>query len=135
MTTGDPVRATITGPFGSPVAVYENGALRGEKFAPVVIEPEPLLWLLAGIWKDPDPQVRGILGGDALLVWSGPARAEGVLNLAQARFASLRVERDGRTYEASYGETADPWPRKVSIEERSSASRLQLTLQARESLR
>lgn len=129
------MRGTITGPFGSPVAVYEDGALRGEKFAPVVIDSQPLLWLLSGVWNDPDPEVRGIDGDSALLVWNGPARAEGVLNLSGARFESLRVERGGRTYEATYGGAADPWPGRVTIEERATKSRLQLTLQAREPLR
>jgi len=132
LSTNEPVRGTLTGPFGSTLAVYENGALQGESFPPVVIEPAPLLALLAGVWKAPGAQVRGLDGGDALLVWAGPSEVEGVLDLAGRRFRSLRVARGSRSYEAAYSGAIDPWPAKVDLEDLATSNRLQLTLQARE---
>ena len=132
LSTRDPVRGTLTGPFGSTLAVYENGALQGESFPPVVIEPAPLLALLAGVWKEEGPQVRGIDGGDALLVWPPPSEAEGVIDVGGSRFRSLRVVRGDHSYEASYSGTTDPWPARVDLEDLASSNRLQLVLQARE---
>ena len=134
LSTAEPVRATMTGPFGSPVATYANGALRGEKFAPLAIEPQSLLWLLGGVWKTPEPQVRGVAGDDALLVWTSPSPAEGVLHLPSARFTSLRVSSGGKTLDASYSGTADPWPTKVELKDPATKSSLRLTLVGRESI-
>jgi hypothetical protein len=132
LSTREPVRGTLTGPFGATLAVYENGALQGESFPPVVIDPAPLLALLAGVWKEPGAQVRGIDGGDALLAWPAPSEAEGVLDVAGRRFRSLRVSRGGHSYEAAYAGAADPWPAKVDLEDLATSNRLQLNLQARE---
>jgi len=134
LSTRDPVRGTLTGPFGSILAVYENGALQGEGFPPVVIEAGPLLALLAGVWKAPGPQVRGIDGGDALLAWAGPSEAEGVIDVEGRRFRSLRIARDEHSYEAAYSWGTDPWPARVDLEDLASSNRLQLNLQAREPL-
>lgn len=134
VSTAEPIHAAITGPFGSAVAVYEDGALRGEKFAPVEIESEPLLWLLAGVWKAAAPEVRGIQGNDALLVWTSPRRVDGVLDVAAGRFTSLRVEHGRAIYEATYGGAIDPWPGKVDIAEAATSHRLVLTLVAHEPL-
>ncbi|MCA1610621.1 MAG: hypothetical protein LC780_07135 [Acidobacteria bacterium] len=128
----DPVGATITGPFGATLATYSDGALRGEKFPPVAIEPEPLLWLLAGVWKGEAPEVKGFDGDDALLAWSGAVRAEAVVNVPAARFTSLRIERGGKVLEAAYPGTADPWPSRLEIKDVSSGSTLRLTLVGRE---
>lgn len=130
--TTDPVAATMTGPFGTILATYSDGALRGEKFPPVAIEPEVLLWLLAGVWKGTAPDVKGFDGDDALLSWEATVRAEAVLNVPAARFTSLRVERGGKALEATYQGTADPWPSKLEIRDVSTGSTLRLTLVGRE---
>ncbi|MDQ6891769.1 MAG: hypothetical protein M3167_03715 [Acidobacteriota bacterium] len=114
--------------------MYENGALQGDSFPPVVIEAAPLLSLLAGVWNAPGAQVRGIDGGDALLVWPAPSEAEGVLDVAGRRFRSLRIVRDDHSYEAAYSWGADPWPVRVDLEDLATSNRLQLNLQAREPL-
>jgi hypothetical protein len=132
LSTREPVRGTLTGPFGATLAVYENGALQGESFPPVVIEAAPLLALLAGVWKAPGAQVRGVDGGDALLVWPAPSEAEGVLDIEGSRFRSLRVVQGDHSYEAAYSGTPDPWPAKVDLEDLATSNRLQLNLQARE---
>ncbi|MEP7131658.1 MAG: hypothetical protein ABI914_00745 [Acidobacteriota bacterium] len=128
----DPVGATLTGAFGTTIATYADGALRGEKFAPVAIEAEPLLWMLAGVWKSGPPEVRGFEGEDALLGWDGTVRAQAVLNVPAARFKSLTVERGGKTLEATYTGTFDPWPSRLQILDVSSGSSLRLTLVGRE---
>ncbi len=127
-----PVEATLTGPFGATLATYTDGALRGERFAPVVIEPEPLLWMLAGVWKAGEPDVRGFQGDEALLAWEGAMRAQGVLSVKAARLTSLRVERGRQTLEATYAGTAEPWPSRLEILDLSSGSSLRLTLVGRE---
>ncbi|MEO8189957.1 MAG: hypothetical protein ABI682_06410 [Acidobacteriota bacterium] len=128
----DPVGATLTGAFGTTLATYANGALRGEKILPVAIDPEPLLWMLAGVWKSGPPEVRGFQGEDALLGWDGDVRARAVLNVPAARFTSLTVERGGKTLEATYAGTCDPWPSRLEIRDMSSGSSLRLTLVGRE---
>ena len=118
----------MTGAFGTTLATYSDGALRGEKFAAVAIEPEPLLWMLAGVWKAGAPEVLGIQGDDALLAWDGAVAARGVLSLSAARFTSLRVESGGKTLEATYTGTVEPWPSRLEILDVSSRSSLRLTL-------
>ncbi len=127
-----PVGATLTGAFGTTLATYSDGALRGDRFAPVAIEPEPLIWMLAGVWKAGAPEVLGIQGEDALLAWNGAVEARGVLNVPAARFTSLRVESGGKTLEATYSGTVEPWPSRLEIVDVSSGSSLRLTLVGQE---
>jgi hypothetical protein len=134
LVTAPALRGTLAGPFGAPIATYADGALTGEKFAPVRIEPEPLLALLAGVWREPSPQVRGIEGEDALLAWSSDSKAEGVLRMTGARFLSIRVEREGRAFEAQYSGNPDPWPARVAITDLSTGSAMRLVLRAQEPL-
>ncbi|MDQ2979574.1 MAG: hypothetical protein M3R62_10150, partial [Acidobacteriota bacterium] len=120
--------------FGSTLAIYEDGALRGDRFPPVVLEPETFLSILAGVWSAPSPEVRGFEAGDALLVWQSAYPVQGVLDVPGQRFRSLLLVRDGRAFEASYSGSVDPWPARVELEDTSTANRLSLSLQAREPL-
>ena len=127
-----PVGATLTGAFGTTLATYSDGTLHGDRFAPVSIGPEPLLWMLAGVWKAGAPEVLGVQGEDALLAWDGEVAARAVLNVPAARFTSLRVESGGKTLEATYAGTVEPWPTRLEILDVSSGSSLRLTLVGRE---
>lgn len=133
MSTAPPVRGTLAGPFGSPLATYADGMLAGEKLAPVRIEPEPLLSLLAGVWREAGAHVAGMRGDEALLEWgSGASKVEGVVRIGDARFVSLHVERQGRAFEAEYAGAAQPWPERVTLTDVASGSTMRLVLQAKE---
>jgi hypothetical protein len=124
------IEATLTGPFGSPLAQYSGGALRGEGLRPVVIPPLQMRWLLAGVWEADAPSVEGIDAGDALLRWRGAEQVEGVLDVAAARFKSLEVSRGQGKILATYAGAAAPWPERIEIEDTASGGKLRLTLVA-----
>jgi hypothetical protein len=134
LVTSPPVRGTLSGPFGSTLAEYSDGALQGEKLQRIEIEPESLLALLAGAWKSGTPRVDGIDGGDALLVWDDGSRTQGVLDVASAAFRSLRVERSEGAVEAVYDGIPAPWPPRLTLTDLRSGNSIRLTLQAREPL-
>ena len=125
------VEATMTGPFGSPIARYASGVLEAKGAKPLPLEPEELLSLLSGVWRTP-PQVAGARSGETLLRFGGREPVEGVLDLDRSRLASLRIERAGADLFAVFSGTLDPWPEKISIEDRRSGRRLELALVARE---
>lgn len=126
--------ASLTGPFGSPVATYREGALRGDGIRPLVLAPAELRALLAGVWKAAEPEIRGVGQGDALLAWGGEEQVEGILDLARARFKSLRVTRAEGEIVATYAGEFDPWPARIDVVEAETGHRLQLKLLARERL-
>ncbi len=128
------VEASLTGPFGSPVATYADGELKGDRIRTLAIGAEDLRSLLAGVWKAADPQVRGIHAGDALLVWDGESHVEGVLDVAAARFRSLSVARREGKIVATYSGTSDPWPARISLQDSATGARMRLKLLTRESL-
>ncbi len=125
------LEATMTGPFGSPIARYASGVLEARGARPLPLEPEELLSLLSGVWRTP-PAVAGARSGETLLRFAGGEPVEGVLDLAGSRLASLRIARAGADLFASFSGKLDPWPEKISIEDRRSRRRLELTLVARE---
>lgn len=131
-----PVRGQLSGPFGSILAVYADGVLRGDKVPPIALAPEPLLWLLAGVWQSGIPRVEGIdiEADDALLVWSGSSPARGVIRMSDARFSSIRADRAEGPIEAAYEGVADPWPEKITLTDARSGNTLRLVLQAKEPL-
>jgi hypothetical protein len=132
--TAPPVHGTLTGPFGSAVAAYSDGSLHGDRFERVEIEPQPLLWLLAGVWDGDDPQVGGVEGEDTLLIWNGPPQVEAVLHVPDARFTTIRVRRGSRSIEAAYEGKPDPWPPTVTLTDVASGSSLRLVFEGRERL-
>lgn len=127
------VEATMTGPFGSPIARYASGVLEAKGAKPLPLEPEELLSLLAGVWRT-QPQVAGARPGEILLRFAGREPVEGVLDLTGSRLASLSIARAGADLFATFTGTLEPWPEKISIEDRRSGRRLGLVLVARESV-
>jgi hypothetical protein len=131
----DRVDAVLTGPFGAPLARYENGALRGERLRPIAVRPEELRALLAGVWTSGAPSVAGARAGKVLLRWeSDGQRAEGVLDVAAGRLTLLRITRSEGELTARYSGPAAPWPEKIELEEGRTGNRLELSLIAREPL-
>ncbi len=125
------LEATLTGPFGSPIARYASGVLEARGARPLPLEPEELLALISGVWRT-SPAVAGARSGESLLRFAGEEPVEGVLDLNGSRLASLRIERAGADLLATFSGKLDPWPEKISIQDRRSGRRLELTLVARE---
>jgi len=128
------VSATLTGPFGSPIARYEAGVLRGDRLRPLAIEPEELRALLAGVWRGEAPAVAGVRDGRALLRWEEGDRIEGVLDVTAGRLISLRIARPQGELLARYSGRWDPWPERIELEAGSSGHKMRLSLIGREPL-
>jgi hypothetical protein len=127
----DRLEATLTGPFGSPLAHYTSGVLEGKGLRPIPLDAEELRAVLAGVWRTP-PEVAGARGNQVLMRFPGGDRVEGVLDVAEARLESLHVTRPEADLVATYAGTRDPWPEKITLEDRRSGRRVQLTLVAKE---
>jgi len=127
------IEATLSGPFGDAIARYSDGALQGNGIRPIRIDPEELRWLLAGIWKGREaPVVAGTSGGAALLRWPGKDPVDGVLDVANGRFKSVKVSRAEGAIAATYSGEAAPWPGQIDLEDLGSGNTLRLKLVASE---
>lgn len=127
----DRLEATLTGPFGSPVARYASGVLEARGARPIPLDPEELRAVLAGVWRS-TPRVEGARGGESLLRFTGSERVEAVLDVPGTRVATLTIERPEADLVATYSGKLDPWPEKITIEDRRSGKMLQLTMVAKE---
>jgi hypothetical protein len=127
----DRLEATLTGPFGSPLARYESGTLEGKGLRPIPLDAEELRAVLAGVWRD-TPDVAGTRGDQVLIRFPGSRPVEGVLDVAQGRLDSLHIPRPEADLVATYDGARDPWPEKILLEDRRSGRRVQLTLIAKE---
>jgi hypothetical protein len=125
------LEATLTGPFGSPVARYASGVLESRGSKPIPLDPEELRAVLAGVWRSP-ARIEGAREGESLLRFTGRDEVEGVLDVAGARLESLRIARPEAELVARYSGRVDPWPEKITIEDRRTGKRLQLTLVTKE---
>jgi hypothetical protein len=131
---GERVEGTLAGPFGSPIATYSNGELRGEKLSPVRLPAEELRAVLAGIWIGASPEVAGENGAEVLLRWGGAFAAEGVFNLHRAELEMLRIQSADGQLEARFSGRRNPWPDRIEIEEKRTGSSLKLKLLSRETV-
>ena len=133
--TPETVEAALSGPFGNANASYTDGALRGDGLRPILIAPDELRWLRAGIWKGEEtPVVAGLDGGDALLRWAGRQQVEGVLDSARARFKSIKVTRPEGGISATFTTGEAARPRRIDLEDLASGNGLRLTLLSSESV-
>lgn len=134
--TPESLKATATGPFGSSLAQYENGALRVKGREPLFLDPDLLRGALAGIWKSGPPTVAGSRGADCLLRWEAPGvTAEAVFDVAAARVKSLRVENGRADVSVAFSGSFDPWPQIVELSDAKSGQRLRLKRVAVEPIR
>lgn len=129
---GERVDGALAGPFGAPIATYENGELRGEKLQPVRLPPRQLRAILAGAWPGTAPAVVGERGSEVLLRWSGDDAADGVFDVARGELRSLRVARSDADLEAQFLGSRNPWPDRIEIDEKRTGSKLRLKLISRE---
>ncbi|HEV8232433.1 MAG TPA: hypothetical protein VGQ75_08790 [Thermoanaerobaculia bacterium] len=126
------LEATLTGPFGSPVARYSSGVLEARGAKPIPLDAEELRAVLAGVWRSP-ARIEGARPGQSLLRFTGRDEVEGVLDIADARLESLTIARPEAELVATFSGRLDPWPERITIEDRRTGKRLQLTLVAKES--
>ena len=125
------LEATLTGPFGSPIARYASGVLEAKGARPIPLEAEELRAVLSGVWRTP-ARVEGARAGQSLLRFTGRDPVEAVLDVGGARLERLKIERPEAEVVATYSGRLDPWPEKVTIEDRRTGKMLQLTLVAKE---
>jgi hypothetical protein len=129
----DVTRASLTGPFGKPVAEYANGAITGGGRQPFPIDPRILKSVLAAEWPGDPASVAGCEAAVCLLEFPGPIRADAVVDRREARVVSLRITGDAGAISVSYeGAAPAPWPERVAVEEERKSSRLALHLVASE---
>jgi hypothetical protein len=132
---GEAIRsASLTGPFGSRIADYGAGVVTGEDRKALVVDPQALRSVLAGVWSGSPDAVAGRDGTDFLLTWDGAYRAEAVLDLQEQRLRSLSLIGSGGRLSISYGGTLHPWPERIALKEDRSGRSLSLSLIATEPL-
>jgi len=126
-------RASLTGPFGSSVAEYADGALKSGGSRPFPVDPRVLRSVLAGAWPGDPARIAGCDGRVCLLVFEGTIRSEAAVQLDEVRLVSLRITGEAGTLSVTYdGAAPSPWPERISVEEESKARSLALRLVASE---
>jgi hypothetical protein len=125
---GEAVSGTLAGPLGAPIATYADGVLRGEKLEPVRLPEHQLRALLAGVWREGDPEIAGQRGSEVLLRWPDRPSSDGILDLDRGELMRLTVRRAEGELEARYSGARAPWPEAIEIDEKRTGSRLKLKL-------
>lgn len=127
--------ASLTGPFGSHVAEYRDGAVTGENKRAFVVDPDALRSVLAGVWTGEPAAVAGRDGDDYLLVWETPPyRVEAVLDARERRVRSSVLSGPQGRLEIAYSGSVDPWPERVALRDAKSGRGLSLARVAVEPL-
>jgi hypothetical protein len=120
--------ASLTGPFGSRIADYAEGSVKGQDQRAFVVDPDALRAVLAGVWPGALGAVAGCDGGDCLLTWETPYPVEAVLDVKERRFRSLRIRANGGDLAASYSGAIETWPQRIALKEARSGRSLTLDL-------
>ncbi len=125
------VAASLTGPFGSHIAEYRGGTITGEDRKALVVDPEALRAVLAGVWNGSSPIVAGRDGGECLLSWQGTdGRVEAVLDLSSGAVVSMEFSRGTEALDIRYSGAREPWPAGVAVRDASTGRGLALRLVA-----
>jgi len=111
------VTATATGPFGTSMGEYRDGAFHIKNEQPFRLDPRLLRGILAGVWKGGAPEVVGADRGESLLRWETPEGflIEGVLDVAGARLTSLRARGPQGELSVAFPGPFEPWPTVIEI--------------------
>ncbi len=123
-------RASLTGPFGSPIAEYHAGAVTGQDRRALVVDPEALRAVLAGTWPGTPSAVAGCDGPDCLLVWNDSLDVEAVVDRTTRRVRSLRIAGNAGRLSVAYEGDANPWPERIVIRDERASRVLALKLVA-----
>jgi hypothetical protein len=123
------VTASLTGPFGSRVAEYRDGTVTGQDRKAFLVDPEALRAVLAGVWSEGTPSVKGFDAGDCLLEFSAAdADVRAVLDVASVTVRSMDLRgREGRLV-VDYSGPAEPWPARLTVRDDASKKSLALKL-------
>jgi hypothetical protein len=124
--------ASLTGPFGSRVAEYRDGAVTGEDRRALVVDPDVLRAVLAGAWSAGTSlvSVEGCDAGQCLLAWSaGAGRGTAVVDLAGG-VRSMDLSGSAGHLLVDYAGDAAPWPAKITVRDERSGRNLSLKLVA-----
>jgi hypothetical protein len=122
------VTASLTGPFGSHIADYREGALTGQDRRAFLVDPDALRSVLAGVWTGAPSAVAGRNDDHCLLTWDGAYRVEAVLDVRERRLRYLTVSGGEGRLEISYAGRIDPWPERIALKEAKSGRSLSLAL-------
>jgi hypothetical protein len=111
------VTATATGPFGTSMGEYRDGAFHIKNEQPFRLDPKLLRGILAGVWKGGAPEVVGASQGESLLRWETPQGflIEGVLDVAGSRLTSLRARSREGELSVAFPGPFEPWPTVIEI--------------------
>jgi hypothetical protein len=109
--------ASLTGPFGSHIADYREGAVTGQDKRAFVVDPEALRAVLAGVWTGAPSAVAARDGDDYLLTWDGAYRVEAVLDVREQRLEALVLSGSGGRLEVSYSGRIDSWPERIALKD------------------
>jgi hypothetical protein len=122
--------ADLTGPFGARIADYAQGTVNAKEERALVIDPDSLRSVLAGVWPGAPARIAGRDGSDCLLVWDGAYQVDAVLDLTENRLRSIRITGSAGRLDVSYTGTFAPWPEKIAIRDAKSGRSLSLSLLA-----
>jgi hypothetical protein len=126
-------RASLTGPFGKPLAEYAGGTITSGAREPFPVDPRVLKSVLAGAWPGDPTSVEGCDGAACLLAFRGAIGADAVVDRADARMLSLRITGEAGALAVTYeGAAPAPWPERIAIESERDSRRLALRLVASE---
>jgi hypothetical protein len=129
--------ATVSGPFGTQIGAYRDGAFQLQNQEPFRIKPEMLKAILAGVWKSGAPEVAGSEKDDSLLRWrtSEGFEIEGVLDISRGQLRSLRARGPSGELSVAYPGAFAPWPSVVEVVSVNTGQALRLKREAAEPIR
>ena len=129
--------AKVSGPFGTSVGDYRDGAFHIQHEEPFRIPPEMFKAILAGVWKSGVPEVAGAEKNDSLLRWktSEGFEIEGVLDVSSAQLRSLYARGPNGELSVAFPGAFSPWPSVVEVVSVNTGQALRLKQEAVEPIK
>ena len=129
--------ATVSGPFGTTIGDYRDGAFHIQNEEPFRIKPEMFKAILAGVWQGGVPEVAGAERNESLLRWRTAEGYEinGVLDVSSAELRSLYARGPGGELSVAFPGAFAPWPSVVEVVSVKTGQALRLKKQAAEPIR
>jgi hypothetical protein len=128
--------ATVSGPFGTTIGDYRDGAFHIQNEEPFHIKAEMFKAILAGVWQGV-PEVAGAERNESLLRWttSEGYEIDGVLDVSSAELRSLYARGPGGELSVAFPGAFAPWPSVVEVVSIKTGQALRLKQQAAEPIR
>jgi hypothetical protein len=129
--------ATVSGPFGTAIGNYRDGAFHIQNEEPFRIKPEMFRAILAGVWRGGAPEVGGAERNESLLRWktSEGYEIDGVLDVSSAQLRSLYARGPGGDLSVAFPGAFAPWPNVVEVVSIKTGQALRLKREAAEPIR